>query len=496
MFSISSTKKPTCITAASDGEVHASHIICMLLFLAVIASPVLAESNQRWETGNDQIAESNRSTYANLKDAQAVFERGQVLQQQRKFNLAEANYRKSIATTERSVGKHDPILITYLRQLGNLYFQMARFDQSMDQFRRAQHLIHRHQGVYSPQQLADVEAMIRIYLQTRQLSKADTQQHFFYQIVTNHYPPNDHRLIHAANKLANWLIETGQFRDAIATHEQVLQIGKAVHDFDSQIDALQTLSITDYLNNSCCPEDRLKQALNLVRQNPANNQGDEIPLLMKLGDLYIATDRDDAARQTYREAHSVSLKTATRMNLIEQAGPELLPLIKPRKLVSAMQKAMRGSHYQPRLTETYYAPAAESMLGSKKRQNHFQVVGSPLPLCANVVSDLANAHHIEDIEHTVIDLDFTVNAQGKTSEIKLIANNGTRKLSQYVIAVLEAVRYRPQLIKGKAVPTQHVRLRQEFFDNRALEYNNNAPDTFRVSAMAACGSWQMSGRST
>lgn len=453
-------------------------IIYVLLFLVVMGAPVLAEDN--------------RSTNKNFKDAQSFFERGQVQQRQGKFNLAEGNYKKSIATVERNVGKYDPILITYLRQLGSLYFQMARFNQSLELFQRAQHLIHRHQGIYSPHQLSVVEAMIRTYIQTNQLSKADKQQRYFYRIVANHYPPNDHRLIHAANKLGSWLMETGQFRDAVNTYEQIGQIGNILHDFDVQINALQALAISEYLNNSCCPEDRLKQALKLVAQNPDKDSEDEIWLLMRLGDLYIATDKHNAARETYLRAHSVSAKLGTRMDPTERVEPELISLIRPRKLVSAIEESLLNQHYRSRLTETYYVPVVESMIANQSLQNHFQVVGSPLPLCANVVRDLAKVNTVEDIEHTVIDLDFTVNAEGKTSNIKLKANNGPKKLSQYVIAMLESARYRPQLIRGKAVLTQHVQLRQEFFDNQPAELNDRAADTLRISAMAACGSWHMS----
>lgn len=91
---------------------------------------------------------------------------------------------------------------------------------------------------------------------------------------------------------------------------------------------------------------------------------------------------------------------------------------------------------------------------------------------------------------TVIDLDFTVDAQGRASEIKLLANSGPRKLSRYVIATLESARYRPKLINGKPVPTPHVHLRQAFVNNEPAAPSDSAPNTLRVSTMVACGSWQ------
>jgi hypothetical protein len=110
------------------------------------------------------------------------------------------------------------------------------------------------------------------------------------------------------------------------------------------------------------------------------------------GDLYVATDRHNLARKTYHLAYTASLSQGVRMNPIEPVAPELLSLIRPRKLVTAIKKSQQNPHYQSKLTETYSMPVVESMLSGKHPQNHFQVVGSPLHLCANVVRDLANVN--------------------------------------------------------------------------------------------------------
>ncbi len=108
-----------------------------LLILLVIVTPVLAGMRPFPATENNTTTRSNGLADVDLKAAQSLFERGQVHQKQRKFALAERNYKKSIAAVEKSAGEYHPVLITYLRKLGSLYFQMAQYDQSLHQFQRA-----------------------------------------------------------------------------------------------------------------------------------------------------------------------------------------------------------------------------------------------------------------------------------------------------------------------------------------------------------------------
>lgn len=425
------------------------------------------------------------------RKAESAFERGRILQQQGKFDAAEESYRSSVALAEEYGGAYEPILIDYLSQLGNLYFQMARYDQAIDEFRRAQHIIHRHEGVYSTKQLAVVEAMTRTYVRAQQISKADRQQRLFYQIVAKHYPPDDGRLLPALDKLGTWMVKTGQLKDGIDVYEQMLQIGYSLGDHPSQAEALEMLALSEFLGARCCPERRLERELRLLSENPATDSEDEVRSLMKLGDMYIATDRSDDARKLYRQAHALLSVTDARAGRVQGSAPELLSLVKPRRLVAAIQSAMIGPRYRPKVMDTYYVSDPEPTVATRSQQPGVRVVGTPLPICARAAAELTDRNRADSVGAAVIDLDFTVNSRGYVTNIRVLGSNGSRGLSEYVVAVLRATRFRPQLIAGEARTARHVRLTEVIDDRGPAEFDATTLDPFRISAMAACGSWQV-----
>lgn len=393
------------------------------------------------------------------------------------FDASERNFTRSIDITAGAEGQYSPMLVTSLSQLGVLHYQTQRYADSLDMLRRAQHIAHRNDGVYTLKQLSIVDWITQVNLATEQFLAADLQQRFAYRINVSNYGESDQRMIPAMSKLGNWLRDTGQYRQALTIYHKALAVTEtSLGDMDLKlVSQLRAISATLYLQGRCCADEPLHRALDIVVHEPSTDAADELAAIMHLADMSLLTSKAGKAKKYYKRAWNM-LASEDRINEEAErlfAAPTRLGVSRVSDVVSAYRQAERR---RPQSAFVKVIVPAQSNSGgvsfSFKRSERRPrgLIGKPLALCYPQVLDLVKLGSKEDLSEYYMDLDFSVSQEGKVANIALVESNTPSRLSRYVKNILRLTRFRPRLQEGEPVVTDNISLRQTF----AVVQNTNS----------------------
>jgi hypothetical protein len=112
-----------------------------------------------------------------------------------------------------------------------------------------------------------------------------------------------------------------------------------------------------------------------------------------------------------------------------------------------------------------------------------KLIGEPLPLCYPQVMDLARIRDTNKLATFFMDLDFTVNQDGKVIKVAVLDSNTPYKLGRYIKNMLYNTRFRPRFAEGQPVLTEHVALRQTFESGPDQNHRRDTPMPFSASAV-------------
>jgi tetratricopeptide (TPR) repeat protein len=249
------------------------------------------------------------------------------------------NLHNSIEHSEHSIGAYAPELVQTLYSLGAVQRVIGQYDDARESFRRAQHIVHRHDGVYSLDQLKILDQLTLVELATGELADANREQDFYYLINERSAGKGSLDLLPALSKHARYLGKVGRFQEAVGRYRQAL--GIIADQFGSEdIRAIEywqgiaevrlgqkefvnygpSLVITeDQYNNKSThnqinrnlpvearlkleeAEDALAQVVNIISQQEESDLTDQIMALIHLGDIHTVSN-NPAALDYYRQA--------------------------------------------------------------------------------------------------------------------------------------------------------------------------------------------------
>lgn len=411
---------------------------------------------------------------------------------------SELNFKRSIRLAESHKGQFTQELQLTLSNLGTLYFDTERYDLALKTFRRAQHIAHRSDGVYSLKQLELVDWFIKISIMTREYKQADTQQRFYYQINEINYGAEDLRIVPALNKLGDWYKAIEQLKNALQSYRKAVGVLEKHNIADhTMLTSLKGISSILYLKGNCCAEVPLMDALEIIAKDPAADRTDEIEALLHLADLNMVEKKGDAAKKIYRRAWSM-LTSGDEQN--EKAdtifgSPVLLGISRVDDMPNAFYRARRNATPVDRVI---YPERDKNSSGfsfsfsARQSQPTHQLIGTPLPLCYPQVLDLARADSSAELASYYMDLDFTVTDKGSVSKVSVVDSNTPPKLMKYVKNMLHKSRYRPRVVAGETVDTEHMLVRQTFQlkNNQDSSYDrsvfNHTIDDTETAASLGC----------
>jgi|TARA_B100002003_G_scaffold180837_1_gene168830 tetratricopeptide (TPR) repeat protein len=114
-------------------------------------------------------------------------------------------------------------LIRPLKIKGLLHWLAGQFEDSESALRRAQHLLHRSDGVYSSKQHDILNQLTVLGLQQREFDDAIREQTYAYLISTLEYGADSLKLLPHTYSYAAFLCDLGHFKDSIKLLEDVVQ---------------------------------------------------------------------------------------------------------------------------------------------------------------------------------------------------------------------------------------------------------------------------------
>lgn len=385
------------------------------------------------------------------------------------FTAAERSYRRSIGILEDRLGLYDQALTKPLTQLGRIYFDTLRYPAAMDAFRRTQHLMHRNDGVYTVKQLEVIDWMTKVDLALSKLDDADIQSRFYYRINQKHYGASSLEVVPAMAKMGHWFRDTGQYHDALRIYREMINVIQNNESGDDRevIKPLSAIAIVLFLKGVCCPEEYQQQVLDILRKDPATDFLEELGAVVILADINLLLNNERRAKELYAEAWSMVAQESQISILGESlfARPVQLGVGKITQMVAAYRSTSTSGDWR------YRHPYWESSSGFEMRSaftlnfsnyGDATLIGNPLPLCDPMIFDLDSKIRIGNLPEFYMDLEFTVNDGGETSNAAIVASNSPRRLERYVLNVLARTRYRPRMVAGITVRTEKVGIRQTF----------------------------------
>ena len=373
---------------------------------------------------------------------------GQVMINHGILRVAAGEYQLGLSIIERGMefleartNPFDEILINSVMAKGICQLQLGSFTDAEDTFRRAQHITHRHKGVYNKEQLPMISYLVATNFRQRNSLAADQQQRFSLKVAEQSYGPNSIEILPTLARLGSYFARRGDtiplaaitelrllrnilFKDSINLYLraiEIIELNYGVNDLRllTPLRGLASARMFEITQRRYA-EVALLRSLEIVDSNPNSDLTDRAQALVGLGDFYIITS-NEKAQETYLNAWAILQET-----------PETQQLA-----LSLFGSPVR---LYPRNSPFLYLDRTPDGV----------TIGDEL--FANLQYDVSPDGHVREIE--VID--------------KNIPNKGVRLLRQ----TLRASRYRPRIHNGELVSTEALQIRQLF----AVLYKKPLPD--------------------
>lgn len=274
-----------------------------------------------------------------------------------------SNYNSAVEAIETEGGAWDPNLTEELSAMGILQQQQGDHLAAIESFNRAIHISRIKSGLYTLDQVPDVEKLIQSYLAVGNWAQADLYYDYLFYIEQRAYGPHDPRMIPVLDRLASWNIQAfnigyGESLGIRLSSAQLLfnaaarmvsthfgdddkryisyrrNIANSAYLVARNPDLLAETDRLDYRNAQTALRDRLDDtgpigprgftagelALQEIGQFYAKQEHMEYELASALADLadwYLMFERRSAAEDLYREAWNI---LATLENAEELQG--------------------------------------------------------------------------------------------------------------------------------------------------------------------------------
>lgn len=405
---------------------------------------------------------------------------------------SEHNFLKVIGLIEQSDGGYSTRLINILGHLAGIYYQTGRHTEALETLRRAQHIIHRTDGVFALDQLKIVDWITTTNLKLGRNSAADVQQRFYYTVNLKNYGESSPMMAPAMTRLGDWFRQSRQYANALNMYRQHLDLligDENVTDLEL-VEPLRRISSTLLLQGACCPDRPLERTLDIVLNDPNTDDADKLQALLHLADMTLLQKNTSRAMELYQQAWSMK-KPAGNINEQDQEPfslPTQLGIGRTDDVVFAYQRALRGSvihrrHFMDPFNSTEStAISVTSDSASKSLPGKRELIGAPLSLCYPQLLDLVKGANSESILDYYMDLDYSVDSTGKVTELNVVDSNTPPRLEKYIKNMLIATRFRPRLEDGKPVFTEHLKMHQTLalnsdsnqYQREALPYSKSA----------------------
>ncbi|MCZ6717528.1 MAG: hypothetical protein O6946_10775 [Gammaproteobacteria bacterium] len=131
---------------------------------------------------------------------------------------------RAIDLIERDGGIYDARLVDAINDAGRLLQKSGEHERAIGSFHRSQHISHRVDGVYSPDQVSALELMTRSYLSMGNLDKANSAQNFRYVVDLHQFGRGSILSVPSMVKLARFKSGLRLYDNARQLYKEAIQI--------------------------------------------------------------------------------------------------------------------------------------------------------------------------------------------------------------------------------------------------------------------------------
>ena len=398
------------------------------------------------------------------------------------LQLALEKNQKSIDDIQALNGNLSIQLLEPLQEKGRILSAQGRKEDAAGVLNHAIHLLRRHEGVYTLKQLNIIEELVEISIEKDKPLQADSQQHFAYYINSRFYGEDNPELLPATYDLVKWYMRSGQLKKSMQL------LNKAIDTMDKQglqndprlIEAHLMMAKARRLQGICCSENGLETALEIIKQNPKLPSDITSKIYLELADAFMINGKFKEATKYYAlldyrnsdpspivmskvlDKARQSLTTIYKTNE-DEIGPSLVRLTREEHLLADNQPPqqffIRVSEHKKNFDITY------SSHNTNTRKKVRELIGYPFQFYRDQVHYLLRFSNRggEQTKQAKITIDFTVNIDGSLTNIEIIETNAPIKINRLIKKTLSKTTFRPALLAGKPIVSDHVRITQTFF---------------------------------
>lgn len=142
------------------------------------------------------------------------------------FAKAETYFQQAVALIEGRVAGADRQLVRPLQGLGETWLATERPADAAIALKRAVDLSRNLDGLYNPEQLDAVDALIEAYTTLGAQAEAEREHQYAFRIAETSFGKRDIRLIDPLDRYARWFESIGRYTTARGLHARALQLAE------------------------------------------------------------------------------------------------------------------------------------------------------------------------------------------------------------------------------------------------------------------------------
>ncbi len=403
------------------------------------------------------------------------------------FDAALSAYSQMLDETVAENGEYASELVDILVGLGRNYSLLGSPELAEAALERAQHIVHRNEGVYSPGQFEILEIRTRIALENNEPLVADKQQRFLFYLGSRHFDGID--ALPAYLKLSQWYMDTGQYHRARTSLKKAITL---IQENDGefsllQLEPLRLVAETRRLQGNCCGEKSLGKALEILNHNEQAPADIASRIYLELADAYALKGKKEKAAELYSSAltleagsgnRSPELMTmSNRLNSQRQSQMRIYQVERDpfhsgyRQITRRSDEEMLLADHQP--PQFFVASADRPRFGVKIKdalqvasstEKVEKMTGYPFQFALKQIRNIlpGSLSSEEALASLAISVSFTVTEEGKIRNVLLISSNAPAKLNRLMKDVMHKTRFRPALVDGRPEIAHNVTITQSF----------------------------------
>lgn len=401
-------------------------------------------------------------------------------------------YKSTVNALEENSGVFSEKLIEPLMGIARSEFSLSEYENTIIYWVRAQHLIHRAQGVYAERQQEGIDLLIETHLKMDEVSLADKQHKFKLFLSEHNLGADSIELLPALDIINKWYVATGQFNRARKSLQRSHEIIKAQ---GGNLDPLQTdvlieLAKVRRLSRFCCSHKLLEEGLEIIEANPALGSQNKALYFLALADAYTLASKAEDAQFYYSQAWTLmddinrhdlfntpkGIDSAREMNNIGSANSKIFLVERDRfgsrRFEEISDKERLSLDSLPpqafRFTTDNNAPqrhVRDSHSGSRVQEDkELRVIGYPYQFNRKQLHQIlpSSLHSDDALAKLQIELLLTVDADGKTRQVSVLTPNIPVRLSRLMREAVNRTYFRPRLEAGIPVATAGFKITQRF----------------------------------